>query len=205
MNETKYAIGDRVRLRIPTGGVIRVAGQPAPFRITAIDSVPRAGLWYRLDLEAESKILREVCNGWYPQTQIGPLGAAEVKLAAQPVPLRSERSKALLVNADGTTGELSFSRLAQSLAIPRLIGDAYTVSPAGVGAVCLARLTRSFLAEGHNKAACAILATLSRTPGDMRAVGHIDGPALFFGARRDDGSFGSLPEHIVREIHKLAN
>ncbi|CAM5314244.1 hypothetical protein [Streptomyces abikoensis] len=128
-----------------------------------------------------------------------------MKLAAQPVPLRSERSKALLVNVDGTARELSLSRLGQPLAIPPLVGDAYTVNPAGADAVCLARFTRSLLTEEHNKAACAILAALSGTPGYTRFVGHVRGPALFFGTRRDDGSFGSLPEHVVRAIHKLTH
>ncbi|MGI5526875.1 hypothetical protein ACQEVX_05410 [Streptomyces syringium] len=204
MSKSKYAIGDRVQLRSPGGNVIRVGSEPVRFRITAIDKVPHAGVWYRL--EAKQEMLQSAHGGWYPQARIRPHTPATPKLAAQSALLQRLPSRALLVTPDGTMHTIALGLLIQKAAIRALLGDALTTSPAGEDAVCLARFAPLYLGAPHNKTACEMLAALADTLGGCGSpVGHVHGPALFVGRPQVDGKYGSLPDSALAAIHKLAS
>ncbi|MEU5428533.1 hypothetical protein AB0H73_23505 [Streptomyces olivoreticuli] len=221
MSKNTYTIGDRVRLHTAGGHLVCFGDEPARFRITAVDKVPRVGIWYRL--EAKRELLQEIYGGWYPRARISPVTPTTPELAIRPVLLhRTPVSKpklaaqsalphhlptqALLVARGGAMSPMPWSPALQGHVIKAQFGDAFAASPAGEDAWCLARFVPLHQGAPHNEAACGILAALAgNTPGCGSPIGHIHGPALFVGHQRADRRYDPLPSSALAAIRRIVS
>ncbi|MEV4741785.1 hypothetical protein [Streptomyces sp. NPDC049555] len=181
MHSSPHLAGSRVLLR-QEAGFVRGKDGAAVFRITAVDKVPRSGMWYRLFIK--DRTLQQLHGGWYPGAR---LVKAESKLKAPTSPAR-RWVRGFHCGVDGAVSELTLpsSPAMQQLLLERVIGSAIgRPLPAGAEAVCIS-------GEGNREAALnwAATKTLHRL-GGSRTV-RVYGNAVFVGPKKGGEAWTSL-------------
>ncbi|MEU1307886.1 hypothetical protein ABZ419_03165 [Streptomyces cinnamoneus] len=198
MGSPKYPLGSRVHLQQANGQhVADGGGAPARFRVTAIDKVPRSGIWYRL--ASKNRTLQRVFGGWYTSDRLAPATPPRAKLAAQP-PLRIRRRVGLFVGVDGTVEDLYLPHAYadQQRLFYKITGAmARSPIPAGDRAFCVAGRNTGLLS--FNPVATRVLDSLDGSPAH-----RVYGNAIFVGPLCRGDAWGELPDDIAAMIRAQA-
>lgn len=190
MSSTRHPIGSTVFLRQDNGLVQGEEDSPAPFRVTAIDKVPRNGVWYRLTVK--DRTLQKVHGGWHPAARVA---SALPKLAAQAAP-HKRRMQGLHVAVDGTVRDLTLPTLyASQQALFRNTTGSFARLPikAGERAVCIAGGPATALLRNQVASRAAQALT-----GDTTT--WVYGHAVFVGPHRDGYAWTGLPSDVAAVI-----